>query len=81
VAAENAPETTTNSNLVPGAVEGEVFEGEVNFMRNVGGVDIVLSREEMENLRRFDQPGKAQKKPSMLFPSYFLSYYINHKIY
>jgi hypothetical protein len=45
------------SDLIPGTVEGEVFEGEVNFLRDVGGVGVVMDREEFENLRRFDQPG------------------------
>lgn len=35
----------------------ERFEGEINFQRNIGGVDVILDREELEKLRRFDRPG------------------------
>lgn len=38
-------------------MEGERFEWEVGFKRDVGGVDVVLEREEMEKLRRLDKPG------------------------
>lgn len=37
----------------------EHFEGDVKFSRKIGEVDVVLDRKEMENLRRFDKPGKS----------------------
>ncbi|KAL3068331.1 hypothetical protein niasHT_030622 [Heterodera trifolii] len=35
----------------------EVFEGELGFSRQVGGVEVVLSRAELEKLRRLEKPG------------------------
>ncbi|KAL3121848.1 hypothetical protein niasHT_006431 [Heterodera trifolii] len=34
----------------------EVFEGELGFSRQVGGVEVVLSRAELEKLRRLEKP-------------------------
>jgi ATP-dependent DNA helicase 2 subunit 1 len=38
-------------------LEAQRFEGELGFTKTIGGVTIVLSRTEVENLRRFDKPG------------------------
>ncbi|KAF7636395.1 Ku domain-containing protein [Meloidogyne graminicola] len=35
----------------------EHFEGEINFNLDVGGVNVILNREEKESLRKFDKPG------------------------
>lgn len=39
----------------------EHFEGEINFAREIGGVNVILDREELEGLRRFDNPGSFLK--------------------
>lgn len=39
----------------------EHFEGEVNFMREIGGSNVVLDRSELEKLKRFDKPGNFFK--------------------
>lgn len=49
--------------MLPGMMEGEQFGSEVAFKRDVGGVDVVLEREELESLRRLDQPGWVDGRP------------------
>lgn len=47
-----------NNGEIQEYLNNENFEGEINFSKNVGGVNVVLDREELERLRRFDRPGK-----------------------
>jgi hypothetical protein len=54
---DNSAAAVSDANLPGTVVEGECFEGEVNFTRDVGGQKVVLDREEFEKLRRFDKPG------------------------
>uniref|UniRef100_A0A914MUG2 Ku domain-containing protein n=1 Tax=Meloidogyne incognita TaxID=6306 RepID=A0A914MUG2_MELIC len=46
-----------NNGEIQEYLNNENFEGEINFSKNVGGVNVVLGREELEKLRRFDRPG------------------------
>nr|CAD2187801.1 unnamed protein product [Meloidogyne enterolobii] len=46
-----------NNGEIQEYLNNENFEGEINFSKNVGGVNVVLDREELEKLRRFDRPG------------------------
>uniref|UniRef100_A0A914HB12 Ku domain-containing protein n=1 Tax=Globodera rostochiensis TaxID=31243 RepID=A0A914HB12_GLORO len=58
--AQSAPSSEANeaeAPLLPGMMAGELFEGELGFKRHVGGVEVVLKREELEKLRRLDRPG------------------------
>jgi len=71
---EDAPMPMAGSNGgADAADEMERYEGEIYFTREIGGERVVLSRTDMENLRRFDQPGITVigfKPLSLLKPSH-----------
>ncbi|KAL7078280.1 hypothetical protein ACQ4LE_002737 [Meloidogyne hapla] len=50
-------EEDENNKEIQEYLNNENFEGEINFSKNVGGVNVVMDREELEKLRRFDRPG------------------------
>ena len=73
---DNSAAAVSDANLPGTVVEGECFEGEVNFTRDVGGQKVVLDREEFEKLRRFDKPGITVigfKPLKLLKPSHRMS--------